>query len=280
MVHRALRRADRMARQMRRNNFADILAENLEEAAAADTKLAEGRINKGERAAGAAACKSTQANRRAQSRTHGEGPRHNSTAQRVLHWALAVNRTRRVGRMIPTGRTLKRLGRDLATHTVPRGLHMVSHDRRRRLLLSGLALAPCAGLLQAPAAAQSDRALPPIVQPTERTKLGFLARARALREQAVKEGDQAYGAVVVRNGIIVGEGRNYVVLQSDPTAHAELLAVRDAARRLNTRDLSDCDVYSTATPCPMCQGALYWSRIRRFHTEATPENGIAPKLGC
>ena len=98
-------------------------------------------------------------------------------------------------------------------------------------------------------------------------KGGYLARARALRDQAVKEGDQAYGAVVVRDGVIVGEGRNYVVLHSDPTAHAELLAVRDAARRLKKRDLSDCDVYSTATPCPMCQGALYWARIRRYHNE-------------
>ena len=154
---------------------------------------------------------------------------------------------------------------------------MAHHDRTRRLLMSGLALAPFVGTMVrgAPAAAQS-----PIVQPAEKTKAGFLARARALRDQAVKEGDQAYGAVVVRDGIIVGEGRNYVVLQSDPTAHAELLAVRDAARRLNKRDLSDCDVYSTATPCPMCQGALYWARIRRYHNEGTPEGGIAPKLAC
>ena len=151
---------------------------------------------------------------------------------------------------------------------------MAHLDRNRRLLLSGLALAPLA-LSGSRAAAQSS-----IVQPAEKTKAGFLARARALRDQAVKEGDQAYGAVVVRDGLIVGEGRNYVLLQSDPTAHAELLAVRDAARRLNKRDLSDCDVYSTATPCPMCQGALYWARIRRYHNEGTPEGGIAPKLAC
>ena len=50
-----------------------------------------------------------------------------------------------------------------------------------------------------------------------------------------------------------------MVLENDPTAHAELLAVRDACRRLKTRDLSDCEVYSTATPCPMCQAALYWA---------------------
>lgn len=128
-------------------------------------------------------------------------------------------------------------------------LHMTGHGRDRRLLLSVLTLAPFAGMLRpAAAAAQSDTALPPIVQPAEKTKTAFLARAKALRDQAVKEGDQAYGAVVVRDGIIVGEGRNYVVLQSDPTAHAELLAVRNAARRLGTRDLSSCDVYSTATP--------------------------------
>ena len=89
----------------------------------------------------------------------------------------------------------------------------------------------------------------------------------------------AVGAVVVRDGVIVGEGRNYVVLHTDPTAHSELLAVRDAARRLGTRDLSNCDVYSTATPCAMCQGALYWGRIRCVYTESAPD-GFAPKLGC
>ena len=157
----------------------------------------------------------------------------------------------------------------------------MTHDQNRRHLMSMLSLAPFAGLLRTPSVqAQSGTALPPIEQPPEKTKAGFLERARALRNQAVKEGDQAYGAVVVRDGLIVGEGRNYVVLQSDPTAHAELLAVRDAARRLNKRDLSDCDVFSTATPCPRCQGALYWARIRRFHSESTPESGIAPKLGC
>ena len=81
--------------------------------------------------------------------------------------------------------------------------------------------------------------------------------------------------MVVRDGIIVGEGRNYVVLQSDPTAHAELLAVRDAARRLNKRDLSDCDVYSTATPCPMCQG------VKRLRTvDQDRRRRVDHPLGC
>ena len=149
----------------------------------------------------------------------------------------------------------------------------------RRYLLSAFVLPPlCWPATRA--IAQSSPDLQPLMQPGEKTKAGYLVRARALRDQAVKEGDQAYGAVVVRDGVIVGEGRNYVVLHSDPTAHAELLAVRDAARRLKKRDLSDCDVYSTATPCPMCQGALYWARIRRYHNESTPAVGVAPKLAC
>src|SRR5687767_9823790 len=158
---------------------------------------------------------------------------------------------------------------------------MPESSPNRRLLLSALVLAPLAGAQRvAPAAAQAGAPLPPIVQPTEKTKAGFLARARALRDQAVREGDQAYGSVVVRNGVIVGEGRNYVVLQSDPTARSEILAVPDAARRLGTRDLFDCDVYSTAMPCPLCQGALYWGPVRRVFTESTLEQGVAPRLGC
>jgi tRNA(Arg) A34 adenosine deaminase TadA len=160
---------------------------------------------------------------------------------------------------------------------------MNEYDPNRRLLLSALAIAPAAGFICAsPAAAQSARQPTdrPLAQPAEPTRAAFFARARALREEAVREGDQAYGAVVVREGRIVGEGRNYVVLDNDPTAHAELLAVRDAARRLRTRDLSDCDVYSTATPCPMCQAALYWGRVRRVFTEGAAEQGMAPRLGC
>ena len=151
-------------------------------------------------------------------------------------------------------------------------------DRRRVILACG-GLVPFAGLARTPPAI-AQGALPPIVQPAEPTKAAFLARARTLRDQAVRDGDQPYGAVVVRNGVIVGEGRSYVVLQSDPTAHSELLAVRDAARRLGSRDLSDCEMYSTATPCAMCQGALYWARVRRVFTESNMEQGLIPKLGC
>ena len=155
------------------------------------------------------------------------------------------------------------------------------HARNRRHLLTAMMLAPLTTLWgTSRGAAQSGTAPPPLTQPTEPTRAAFFARARALRDQAVREGDQAYGAVVVRDGVIVGEGRNYVVLHSDPTAHSELLAVRDAARRLNTRDLSQCEVYSTATPCAMCQGALYWAGVRRVFTESNPEQPLVPRLGC
>jgi len=150
----------------------------------------------------------------------------------------------------------------------------------RRFVSSALLFAPASQVLGSGIASAQSSGLAPIAQPAEKTKAAFLARARALRDQAVREGDQAYGAVVVCDGMIVGDARNYVVLHHDPTAHAELPAVRDAARHLKRRDLSDCDVYSTTTPCPMCQGALYWSPIRRYHNEGTPEAGIAPKLAC
>lgn len=155
---------------------------------------------------------------------------------------------------------------------------MMQRARDRRHLLTALTLAPFTGFWGASRAAGAGS--PPLAQPAEPSKAAFLARARALRDQAVREGDQAYGAVVVRDGVIVGEGRNYVVLQNDPTAHSELLAVRDAARRLGTRDLSQCEVYSTATPCAMCQGALYWAGVRRVFTESAPEQALVPRLGC
>jgi tRNA(Arg) A34 adenosine deaminase TadA len=163
-----------------------------------------------------------------------------------------------------------------------RGLTIMHrYHRDRRHLLATLALTAVAGFGRtSPATAQSAAELRPLWQPPEPTKAAFLARAGALRDEAVREGDQAYGAVVVRDGVIVGEGRNYVVLHTDPTAHSELLAVRDAARRLGTRDLSQCDVFSTATPCAMCQGALYWARVRRVFTESTLTDGFAPRLGC
>lgn len=74
-----------------------------------------------------------------------------------------------------------------------------------------------------------------------------------------------FGAVVVKNGQIVGEGANSVLRLKDPTCHAEVMAIRDACKKLNTHDLSDCEIYTSCEPCPMCLSAIYWSRIQKIY---------------
>ncbi len=74
-----------------------------------------------------------------------------------------------------------------------------------------------------------------------------------------------FGAVVVRRGKIVGRGWNQVTSTNDPTAHAEVSAIRDACRRLKTFQLDDCELYTSCEPCPMCLAAIYWARCRRVY---------------
>lgn len=74
-----------------------------------------------------------------------------------------------------------------------------------------------------------------------------------------------FGAVVVRGGEIIGEGWNRVVADNDPTAHGEVTAIRDACSRLGDFRLTDCDIYTTGQPCPMCLGAIHWARISRIY---------------
>ena len=78
-----------------------------------------------------------------------------------------------------------------------------------------------------------------------------------------------FGSVVVRNGEIVGQGHNRVTSTNDPTAHAEVVAIRDACARLQTYELPDCDVYTSCEPCPMCLSALYWARIKNIYFACT-----------
>jgi tRNA(Arg) A34 adenosine deaminase TadA len=86
-----------------------------------------------------------------------------------------------------------------------------------------------------------------------------------------------FGAVVVRGREIVGRGWNRVTAVNDPTAHAEIVAIRRACRRLNTFRLDDCVLYTSCEPCPMCLAAIYWARIRSVHYGNTREDaaGIA-----
>ena len=74
-----------------------------------------------------------------------------------------------------------------------------------------------------------------------------------------------FGAVVVRDGVAVGEGWNEVLRTKDPTAHAEVVAIRNASRELATYDLSGCEIYASCEPCPMCLGAIYWARMGRVY---------------
>ncbi len=129
---------------------------------------------------------------------------------------------------------------------------------RRACLLAGAALLAPAGIPRARAKQFDDGA---IEQPPEAGDAAFMARAFAMQQDAREAGDQAYGAVVVRAGRIVGQAPSRVLTAGDPTAHAEMEAIRDAARRLGSRKLSGCILYSSSRACPMCEAAAYWAGI-------------------
>ena len=74
-----------------------------------------------------------------------------------------------------------------------------------------------------------------------------------------------FGAIIVKDGIIFGHGTNSVASSNDPTAHAEVNAIRDACKNLNTFQLDDCDIYTSCEPCPMCLGAIYWARLKNIY---------------
>ena len=93
----------------------------------------------------------------------------------------------------------------------------------------------------------------------------FMVAAIQLAEEGMVKGDGGpFGAVIVRNCEIIGRGWNQVIVLNDPTAHAEVMAIRDACKRLNNFQLDDCDIYTSCEPCPMCLGAIYWARPRRI----------------
>jgi tRNA(Arg) A34 adenosine deaminase TadA len=101
-----------------------------------------------------------------------------------------------------------------------------------------------------------------------------MRRAEALRDEALRAGDQPYGAVLLCGGVIVGEAPSRVVSSTDPTAHAEMEAIRDAARRLQSRDLAGCILVSTSRPCRMCEAAAGWAGIARLvHGAALTDAG-------
>lgn len=97
------------------------------------------------------------------------------------------------------------------------------------------------------------------------TKQELMRRAIALSEESVSKGGGPFGAVIARNGVIVAEASNRVTLDTDPTAHAEVSAIRAASLRLGKFDLSGCEIYTSCEPCPMCLGAIYWAHLDRIY---------------
>lgn len=103
----------------------------------------------------------------------------------------------------------------------------------------------------------------------------FMRMAINLSCENVKHGGGPFGAVIVKNGQVVATGTNRVTANCDPTAHAEVSAIRQACKLLNTFDLSGCTIYTSCEPCPMCLGAIYWAHIDKIfygNTKADARN--------
>lgn len=101
------------------------------------------------------------------------------------------------------------------------------------------------------------------VTPTEQD-ISFMRQAIRLAEESVDHGGGPFGAVIVRDGEVVSASSNSVTLECDPTAHAEVSAIREACRKLGTFSLRGCTIYTSCEPCPMCLGAIYWAGIDRI----------------
>ena len=104
----------------------------------------------------------------------------------------------------------------------------------------------------------------------------FMRRAIELAQKGVDSNDGGpFGSVVVKDGQIIGEGWNQVTSANDPTAHAEIVAIRDACRNLGSFQLDGCIVYTSCEPCPMCLGAIYWARPAGIFYAGTREDAAA-----
>lgn len=104
----------------------------------------------------------------------------------------------------------------------------------------------------------------------------FLERAIELSRKGMQSGHGGpFGCVIVKGSEIVGEGCNQVTSSNDPTAHAEVVAIREACKKLGTYQLTGCEVYTSCEPCPMCLGAIYWARPQRVIYANTKEDAAA-----
>ena len=92
-----------------------------------------------------------------------------------------------------------------------------------------------------------------------------MMRAIELSIESVNKGGGPFGSVIVKDNKIIAEGSNKVTSTNDPTAHGEIVAIREACKKLNNFSLSGCELYSTCEPCPMCLSAIYWARIDKIY---------------
>ncbi|AOH55122.1 tRNA-specific adenosine deaminase [Peribacillus muralis] len=95
---------------------------------------------------------------------------------------------------------------------------------------------------------------------------------RMANENVLAKNGGPFGAIIVKDGTVIGRGCNSVTTANDPTAHAEVQAIRDACRRLHSFQLTDCDIYSSCEPCLMCIGAIYWARPKAVYFASTKED--------
>lgn len=103
--------------------------------------------------------------------------------------------------------------------------------------------------------------------------LQYLRMAIALAQEGMDAGQGGpFGCIIVKDGVVVGRGNNRVTSTNDPTAHAEVVAIRDACRNLEDFQLSGCVLYTSCEPCPMCLGAIYWARPSRIVYAAARED--------
>ncbi len=100
----------------------------------------------------------------------------------------------------------------------------------------------------------------------------FMIKAIELSIESVKKGGGPFGSVIVKDGIIIAEGFNKVTTTNDPTAHGEIVAIREACNKLNTFNLKGTELYSNCEPCPMCLSAIYWARIDKIYYANTRED--------
>lgn len=97
------------------------------------------------------------------------------------------------------------------------------------------------------------------------TKEELMRKAIELSIKSVRNGGGPFGAIIARKGEIIAEGSNGVTIYNDPTAHAEVTAIRKACEKLGTFDLTGCEIYTSCEPCPMCLGAIYWAHLDKIY---------------